>query len=140
MSTTEQVTPTDAGVHPSAIGTNVRPDTTQQSDPNPSETATIGNENHDEYPEQKHAGKVGYGPQYRPGPTFADKVTGLKEEVKGKITGNQGLVQEGHERRTGELKRKEKEADMNDPFSNQQTEHNVVQEQHPDDSHGAGKK
>ncbi|KAK0437836.1 hypothetical protein EV421DRAFT_1907038 [Armillaria borealis] len=120
MSTTEQVTPTAAGVHPSAIGSDVRPDTTQQSDSNATQRTTVGNETHDEYPEQKHTGKVGYGPQYHSGPTFTDKVSGLKEVVKGKITGNQDLVQEGHERQTGELKRKEKQQDMEeDPFANQ---------------------
>ncbi|PBK71482.1 hypothetical protein ARMSODRAFT_955256 [Armillaria solidipes] len=137
MSTTEQVTPTAASVHPSAIGSNVHPDTTQHSDSNPSQRATVGNEEHDEYPEQKHTGKVGYGPQYHSGPTFTDKVSGLKEVAKGKITGNQGLVQQGHERKTGELKRKEKREDMEeDPFANQETEHKVAQEQHTDDSGG----
>ncbi|KAK0235176.1 hypothetical protein EDD85DRAFT_792058 [Armillaria nabsnona] len=131
MSTTEQVTPTAAPVHPSAIGSGARPDTTQQCDSNAALRATVGSQEHDEYPEQKHTGKVGYGPQYHSGPTFTDKVSGLKEVVKGKITGNQGLVQQGHERKTGELKRKEKQEDIEeDPFADQETEHNVAQEQH----------
>ncbi|KAK0216937.1 hypothetical protein IW262DRAFT_1394446 [Armillaria fumosa] len=135
MSTTEQVTPTAASVHPSAIGSCLRPDTTQQNDPNEAQRATVGSQEHDEYPEQKHAGKVGYGPQYHSGSTFTDKVSGLKEVVKGKVTGNKGLVQQGHERKTGELKRKEKQQDMEkDPFANPETEHNVAQEQHSNDS------
>ncbi|KAK0186524.1 hypothetical protein F5146DRAFT_880523, partial [Armillaria mellea] len=103
--------PTAASVHPSAIGAGVRPDTTQKNDSNDAQRTTVGSQEHDEYPEQKHAGKVGYGPQYHSGPTLTDKVSGLKEVVKGKITGNQGLVQQGHERQTGELKRKEKQQD-----------------------------
>lgn len=39
-------------------------------------------------------------------------MSGLREVAKGKITGNQGLVQQGHERKTGELKRKEKQEDV----------------------------
>ncbi|KAK0475888.1 hypothetical protein IW261DRAFT_1493481 [Armillaria novae-zelandiae] len=135
MSTTEQVTPTAASVHPSAIGSGIRPDTTQQNDANEAHRATVGSQEHHEYPEQKHAGKVGYGPQYHSGPTFSDKVSGLKEVVKGKITGNQGLVQHGHDRKTGELKRKEKLQDMEeDPFATPETEHNVAQEQHPNNN------
>ncbi|KAG7440471.1 uncharacterized protein BT62DRAFT_584833 [Guyanagaster necrorhizus] len=139
MSTTEQVTPTAATVHPSAISSNARPDTTQKSDSNPSQN--VGSEKHDEYPEQKHAGKVGYGPQYHSGPTFTDKVTGLKEVVKGKITGNQGLVRQGQERQTGELMRKKKQADMDeDPFAKQETDHKVAQDEQPsEDSRGTKK-
>ncbi|KAJ4474342.1 hypothetical protein J3R30DRAFT_3707147 [Lentinula aciculospora] len=70
------------------------------------------------YPEQHHAGAVGYGPNYRQGATLSDKITGLKEELKGKVTKNSELLERGRERKTGELKKKEHEQDMNnmDPF------------------------
>ena len=43
---------------------------------------------------------------------FLDKVTGLKDEVTGKVKRNPELVQHGHDRMTGELKKKELESDM----------------------------
>ncbi|KAF9044440.1 hypothetical protein BJ165DRAFT_1405256 [Panaeolus papilionaceus] len=59
------------------------------------------------YPEQRHAGKVGYGPNYYVGASFGDIVTGLADEVKGKITHDPILIQHGHELISGEEKRKE---------------------------------
>ncbi|KZO95780.1 hypothetical protein CALVIDRAFT_564442 [Calocera viscosa TUFC12733] len=70
----------------------------------------------EDYPPQLHAGKVGYGPMYQAGPGFADRVGGFKEELKGKITHNAELTQHGHEKMTGELKRKEVEGDDGNPF------------------------
>ena len=35
----------------------------------------------------------------------------MKEQVKGKVTGNQELARKGVERRTGELQKREQEAD-----------------------------
>ncbi|KAG8951892.1 hypothetical protein FRC04_005584 [Tulasnella sp. 424] len=69
-----------------------------------------------DYPEQKHAGKVGYGPNFaeaRGKITMGEKIDGLKEEMKGKLKHDQHMVQEGHDKRTGELKRREIEADNN---------------------------
>ncbi|KIO34154.1 hypothetical protein M407DRAFT_240764 [Tulasnella calospora MUT 4182] len=69
-----------------------------------------------DYPEQKHAGKVGYGPNYaeaRGRVTMGEKIDGLKEEMKGKLKHDQHLVQEGHDKRTGELKRHQMEEDNN---------------------------
>ncbi|KAH8834889.1 hypothetical protein DL96DRAFT_1422630, partial [Flagelloscypha sp. PMI_526] len=83
---------------PSAVGNT---DSSRPSIPS-------GNE---EYPEMHHAGKVGYGPNYHHGPTTADKVTGLKEEVFGKIKRSPELVQHGKDLKSGDLARKEKEAD-----------------------------
>jgi uncharacterized protein YjbJ (UPF0337 family) len=40
-----------------------------------------------------------------------EKITGLKEQVKGKVTHNPELVAKGHDRMTGELKHKELEED-----------------------------
>lgn len=70
------------------------------------------------YPEQRHAGAVGLGPNYNQSATFMDKVTGLKEEMKGKITKNPELVAKGHDRVTGELKHKRLDEDLaKDPFA-----------------------
>ncbi|CDO70104.1 hypothetical protein BN946_scf184806.g31 [Trametes cinnabarina] len=71
----------------------------------------------DGYPEQKHAGAVGYGPEYNKGATTGDKIEGLKEEVKGKILRKPDVVEHGRELRTGELKKKQQENDSN-PFDN----------------------
>ncbi|KAG5637278.1 hypothetical protein H0H81_005172 [Sphagnurus paluster] len=85
----------------------------------PSSTrATVGPGDQTEYPEQRHAGKVGYGPAYHTGPTLGDKIKGFEEEIKGKLTRNPALVQHGKELISGELKAKERERDMNeDPFA-----------------------
>ncbi|KAI0683277.1 hypothetical protein BC835DRAFT_1396075 [Cytidiella melzeri] len=72
------------------------------------------------YPPQKHTGQVGLGPEYasQREATGTDKITGLKDEIVGKITRNQDKVQHGHEQRTGELKKKKFEEDGKaDPFS-----------------------
>ncbi|KJA21752.1 hypothetical protein HYPSUDRAFT_67450 [Hypholoma sublateritium FD-334 SS-4] len=58
------------------------------------------------YPTQRHAGKVGYGPNYNTSASVFDKVEGLAEEVAGKVTRNPKLVSEGHEKHTGESKKK----------------------------------
>ncbi|KIM40576.1 hypothetical protein M413DRAFT_446010 [Hebeloma cylindrosporum] len=57
-------------------------------------------------PAQRHAGKVGLGPNYHAGPTLEDKVVGVKEEVLGKITHKPERIQHGHEVLTGEERRK----------------------------------
>ncbi|PPQ72205.1 hypothetical protein CVT24_002362 [Panaeolus cyanescens] len=59
------------------------------------------------YPEQRHAGKVGYGPNYNVHASFADVVTGVADELRGKMTHNPDLVHHGHELLSGEEKRKE---------------------------------
>ncbi|KAH7867945.1 uncharacterized protein C8R40DRAFT_1030619, partial [Lentinula edodes] len=64
------------------------------------------------YPTQHHAGAVGYGPNYRQGPSLTDKLSGLKEELKGKVTKNPGLVEHGKEMKTGEVKRREQQEDV----------------------------
>ncbi|KAI0718954.1 hypothetical protein C8T65DRAFT_637544 [Cerioporus squamosus] len=72
-------------------------------------------ESNDGYPEQKHAGAVGYGPEYGKGAGTGDKITGMKEEVKGKLFHKPDLVQHGQEMRTGALKKRQMEEDSN-PF------------------------
>ncbi|EMD36283.1 hypothetical protein CERSUDRAFT_95623 [Gelatoporia subvermispora B] len=64
------------------------------------------------YPEQRHAGAVGYGPDYQKGATMGDKIDGYEEELKGKILRKPDLVQHGREMRTGELKKKAREGDI----------------------------
>jgi len=126
------------GVHPSAVGTN--PGFPQNStDTNVSNVATLGSHDgqsslDEEYPEQKHAGKVGLGPEYgkknKETHGITAKIAGLKEEIKGTITRNHDLVEKGHDRRTGELACKEEEHKNNDdPFKkeNQAKEESVPQ-------------
>ncbi|CAL1710872.1 unnamed protein product [Somion occarium] len=79
--------------------------------PAPSTTAP----SNDEYPEQRHAGRVGLGPNYGKGASGGDKLAGWKEELAGKITRNPDKVHHGHDLRTGELKKKEQEEEKN-PF------------------------
>ncbi|KAJ7841053.1 hypothetical protein B0H14DRAFT_3694880 [Mycena olivaceomarginata] len=49
---------------------------------------------------------------------FAEKITGIKEQVKGKVTHNPDLVAKSHDRMTRELKHKDLEEDAKaDPFA-----------------------
>ncbi|KAL8292170.1 hypothetical protein RQP46_001636 [Phenoliferia psychrophenolica] len=114
---------------PTATGPQVDSCSTNQSSTNTSSQSGItgddstpvtdaGSVGEDGYPEQKHAGKVGYGPNYHQGPTTSDKLSGMKDIVKGKITKNPELVEEGKLRKTGELQeKKQAEDDANDPFA-----------------------
>ncbi|PPQ88186.1 hypothetical protein CVT25_005151 [Psilocybe cyanescens] len=72
----------------------------------PSGVAGSGSTDANPYPVQRHAGKVGYGPNFSSGAGLIDKVTGLATEIKGKATHNPALVHHGHEIFTGEAKRK----------------------------------
>ncbi|EJF67162.1 hypothetical protein DICSQDRAFT_47591 [Dichomitus squalens LYAD-421 SS1] len=64
------------------------------------------------YPPQRHAGAVGYGPEYGKGAGTSDKLQGFQEEVKGKVLRKPDLVQHGHEMRTGQLKKKQLQDDF----------------------------
>jgi hypothetical protein len=44
--------------------------------------------------------------------TVGDKISGFKEELMGKIERKPDLVEHGRDMRTGELQRKEQEADV----------------------------
>jgi len=99
----------------------------ESTDTGVSNTATQGHQDSNptdpdtEYPEQKHAGKVGLGPEYgkksRETHGINAKIKGYKEEFKGTVTRNSDLVQKGKERRTGDLAQKEEEKKENDnPF------------------------
>nr|GAT47920.1 predicted protein [Mycena chlorophos] len=107
-------------VHPSAIGRNSVPDTTEPPDAgDPGPKSASPGPDAAEYPEQRHAGAVGYGPNYHAQPGFLDKLTAAKETVTGKVTRNPELVEKGHDRWTGALKQKELDADLaEDPFAN----------------------
>ncbi|KDE06155.1 hypothetical protein MVLG_03570 [Microbotryum lychnidis-dioicae p1A1 Lamole] len=73
---------------------------------------------HTEYPEQRHAGKVGLGPNYKVHPTTSDKIEGQKDILVGKITRNEEKVQDGLDKKTGDKWDKEKaKDDAEDPFA-----------------------
>ncbi|GAA5915945.1 4a-hydroxytetrahydrobiopterin dehydratase [Sporobolomyces salmoneus] len=74
-----------------------------------------------EYPPQMHAGKAGLGPHYNDGSGIADQVKAKGEILKGKLTHNPELVEQGHLRETGALaaqaRKAEVENDDDSPFS-----------------------
>ncbi|KAG8832528.1 hypothetical protein FRC17_001185 [Serendipita sp. 399] len=82
--------------------------------------ASTGIDNMD-YPPQLHAGKVGLGPHYaeQNEANFTDEVHGIKEMLKGKLKRDHELEQEGHDRFTGDLKRRERQKELNEPFGGQ---------------------
>ncbi|RDB26637.1 hypothetical protein Hypma_005540 [Hypsizygus marmoreus] len=112
-----------SSIHPSAVGSGAHPTTSPSRDLSTdvkpdAKPAPVGSNQDYQYPEQRHAGKVGYGPNYYNGPTIGDKVKGLEEEIKGELMRNPVLVEHGKERITGELRKKQKDQDLNskDPF------------------------
>ncbi|KAG5645686.1 hypothetical protein DXG03_005524 [Asterophora parasitica] len=102
-----------SSVHPASVGGSSQSQVPKSSTTTDGNRAAVGS-NDTVYPEQRHAGKVGYGPNYQMGPTFGDKLKGIEEEIKGKLTHNPALVQHGKERKTGLLKKREREKDMNE--------------------------
>ncbi|BGP32930.1 hypothetical protein JCM10296v2_004715 [Rhodotorula toruloides] len=68
------------------------------------------------YPEQVHAGKLGYGPHYAGNPGISDQLKGTEEILKGKLTHKPELVQQGHDRKDGVLaeSKREYEAEHDD--------------------------
>jgi len=87
---------------------------------NDHQAADTGHPN-EEYPPQLHAGKVGLGPHYGEANrvTIGEQITGIRETIKGRLKHDSQLEERGHERITGELKRKEREKE-NDPFEETQ--------------------
>ncbi|KZV91649.1 hypothetical protein EXIGLDRAFT_719151 [Exidia glandulosa HHB12029] len=78
-----------------------------------------------DYPEQVHAGQVGLGPAIgdRDRATMGDKISGFKEVIAGKVKRNPELVETGHSRITGDLKRQQREQDdAKNPFGNAKTD------------------
>ncbi|KAG2059306.1 hypothetical protein BDR06DRAFT_949333 [Suillus hirtellus] len=105
--------------HPSAIGTNTQPRTSNASSTEALTQPSSEPLTDSQLPPQRHAGAVGLGPLYGQGAGLGEKLGGLQEEVKGKITRNPELVEHGRERRTGILKKKEQEQDDEEnPFTN----------------------
>ncbi|KAG0697471.1 hypothetical protein DFH29DRAFT_946396 [Suillus ampliporus] len=108
--------------HPSAVGTNTQPkrrSTVSSTAKAPTQSASEPSSTNDsQLPPQRHAGAVGLGPAYNQGVGLGDKISGLQEEIKGKITKNPELVEHGREKRSGALKKKEqKEQDVKEnPF------------------------
>ncbi|KIY65361.1 hypothetical protein CYLTODRAFT_424407 [Cylindrobasidium torrendii FP15055 ss-10] len=134
MSTTENFTPrasttenvgsprtSSTGIGRGAVPTQHHPQernsTLQSGHTDDSTRAEVGHDEHSEYPEQKHAGKTGYGPNFKLGPTMGDKMDGAKEILKGKVKRNPELVQHGRDEISGKLQQRERELDMHeDPF------------------------
>ncbi|GAA5981274.1 hypothetical protein JCM5350_006083 [Sporobolomyces pararoseus] len=85
------------------------------------EGETSGTSAQTEYPPQMHAGKAGLGPHYNDGSGFADQVKAKGEILKGKLTHNPELVEQGHLRESGALAAQARKADLNNdedsPFS-----------------------
>ena len=83
--------------------------------------------NHSEaYPEQRHAGSVGLGPNIGTGPTTSDKIGGLKDQLIGTVTGNAEKKQEGKDRRTGELHAREHLEHVNSREYKDQHDHDLM--------------
>ncbi|GEM07996.1 proteophosphoglycan ppg4 [Rhodotorula toruloides] len=61
------------------------------------------------YPEQVHAGKLGYGPHYAGNPGISDQLKGTEEIIKGKLAHKPELVQQGHDRKDGVLAERKRE-------------------------------
>ncbi|THG99414.1 hypothetical protein EW145_g7273, partial [Phellinidium pouzarii] len=84
-------------------------------EPTEDEGATPVTEPEGGYPEQLHAGRLsGVGPEYgkQNHVGISERMKGVKEEIEGTVTRNSDLKQLGKERRTGELKKKQKEEDV----------------------------
>ncbi|GAA5929253.1 4a-hydroxytetrahydrobiopterin dehydratase [Sporobolomyces koalae] len=67
-----------------------------------------------QYPEQMHAGKAGLGPHYKDGSGLADQVKAKGEILKGKLTHNPELVEQGHLRESGALAAQARKAEIQD--------------------------
>ncbi|KIJ62251.1 hypothetical protein HYDPIDRAFT_114732 [Hydnomerulius pinastri MD-312] len=92
-----------SGVHPSAVGRDTQPERRASS------TQGDGYSEDPSLPPQRLAGAAGLGPNYGKDAGFGDKIGGLTEEIKGKILRKPEVTEHGHDRRTGQLKRKEEE-------------------------------
>ncbi|KAH9950791.1 hypothetical protein B0H21DRAFT_776470 [Amylocystis lapponica] len=116
MPTVNSPAPTASGIAPSPATPQ---DGTQPVIHNGAGAPTNVPQSEEDYPEQRHAGAVGYGPDYAKGAGAGDKFAGIFEEAKGKVLRKPEVVEHGRERRTGELKEKEKaQADQSeDPFA-----------------------
>ncbi|KAI0782732.1 hypothetical protein C8Q75DRAFT_786618 [Abortiporus biennis] len=80
-------------------------------------TQPVPPQENSEYPEQRHAGAVGLGPEYGKGASGSDKITGWKEEIEGKVLRNPAKLQHGKDLRTGELKKREQAEEDENPFA-----------------------
>jgi len=102
-------------VHPSAVGSGTQP---QTSTTRQESTVSRGGQDsasaqEGDLPPQRHAGKLdGPGPEFKKGAGLGDKMTGLQEEIKGKVLRKPEVAQHGHDLRTGELKRRQHEQDF----------------------------
>ncbi|KAF7973363.1 hypothetical protein HWV62_15541 [Athelia sp. TMB] len=120
--------PTSNPTRPQDVQTQTQPQTETQTEPQSQSNQTgsadatdpnaPGTTNPDELPEQRHAGAVGYGPNYQRGVGTGEKIGGKLEELKGKILKKPEVAEHGHLRQTGELQEREQEG--TDPFEDPQ--------------------
>ncbi|GAA5913344.1 hypothetical protein JCM5296_003139 [Sporobolomyces johnsonii] len=116
----EPTTPRDVGAAPAAEGSTVTDggDTNAQT----------------EYPPQLHAGKLGLGPHYNDGSGLPDQLKATGEIIKGKLTHNQALVDQGHARQSGEIaqrQRAEEFASDDSPFGHTRPDDGVKKGEAP---------
>ncbi|GAA6023376.1 hypothetical protein JCM10207_002524 [Rhodosporidiobolus poonsookiae] len=128
-SSTTPIAPTHS--HASGAGADSTTPASTTSSADPSAAASASNTEGAEgvgagepeggYPPQMHAGKAGLGPHYNAGGGISDKLKGAEEILKGKLTHNPSLVEQGHDRRSGALAQKERayenEHDEDSPFA-----------------------
>lgn len=106
--------------------------------------ATIANS--DEYPPQRHAGAVGYGPNYKTGPSLGDKVGGMTEKIIGKVTKNEEKIHHGEARQAGRLDEENHAAEearqnpLNNPVKGDASLSGSDAHANPDDSKGLASK
>jgi len=114
-----EATSTDEGVPSTEPNQGDVPSEVSDSDPSLVADAPAQSEGDGDLPPQRHAGKVGYGPNYQSGPSVGDKITGVKEQVLGKVKNDPDLVQKGQDRLDGTLKEKEQaeEDSKSNPFA-----------------------
>ncbi|BGP49047.1 hypothetical protein JCM10450v2_004926 [Rhodotorula kratochvilovae] len=67
------------------------------------EGESLGSEPEGGYPEQTHAGKLGYGPHAPNGGGIADRLKAKEEIFKGKLKHDEALLQQGRDRESGVL-------------------------------------
>ncbi|TNY18598.1 Proteophosphoglycan ppg4 [Rhodotorula diobovata] len=104
---TPERTPSHSSETPAAASKTTEAETPASTE----ETGTDATEPEGGYPEQMHAGKLGMGPGAPSGGGIADRLKATEEKIKGKLTHNPELVQQGKERQAGILAEKRRQYD-----------------------------
>ncbi|KAG2067565.1 hypothetical protein BDR04DRAFT_1158900 [Suillus decipiens] len=94
---------------------NTQPKTMSSTEAPTQPTSESFTDNTSQVPPHKHAGTTGT--SHAKGAGLGQKIEGLEEEIRGMITKNPELLEQGRERRTGTLKKKEQEQANEDPFT-----------------------